>query len=50
MKVDVVDLDNSGKLDVMFTAIDTPDWGAVVLVDVGRLNTEDILVETEGVA
>ena len=50
MKVDVVDLDNSGALDVMFTAIDSPDWGAVVLVDVGRLNTEDILVETEGVA
>ena len=50
MKVDVVDLDNSGALDVMFTAIDAPDWGAVVLVDVGRLDTEDILVETEGVA
>ena len=50
MKVDVVDLDNSGKLDVMFTAIDAPDWGAVVLVDVGRLDAEEIVVSSEVVA
>ena len=47
MQVDIVDLDQSGELDVMVTAIDAPDWGAVVLVDVGRLNAEDILVASE---
>ena len=47
MQVDVVDLDNSGKLDVMFTAVGAPDWGAVVLVDVGRLDAEEILVNSE---
>ena len=47
MKVDVVDLDNSGEMDMMFTAIDAPDWGAVVLVDVGRLDAEEILVSSE---
>ena len=50
MQVDVVDLDNSGKLDVMFTAVDAPDWGAVVLVDVGRLDAEEIVVSSEVVA
>ena len=48
--MDVVDLDNSGELDVMFTAIDAPDWGAVVLVDVGRLDAEEIVVSSEVVA
>ena len=47
MKVDVVDLDNSGEMDMMVTAIDAPDWGAVVLVDVGRLDAEEILVSSE---
>ena len=47
MQGDVVDLDNSGKLDVMFTAVDAPDWGAVVLVDVGRLDAEEIVVSSE---
>ena len=50
LKVDVVDLDNSGEMDVMFTAIDAPDWGAVVLVDVGRLDAEEIVVSSEVVA
>ena len=41
------DFDSSGKLDMMVEVIDQPDWGAVILVDLGRIDVDDIYIDSQ---
>ena len=39
-------IDNEGGADAVLTFNDHADWGAIILVDVGRLDTEDIIIDS----
>ena len=47
--VDIELVDNEGGADAILSFNDHADWGSIVLVDVGRLDTEDIIIDS-GVA
>ena len=47
LKVSYEDFDSSGKLDMMVEVIDQPDWGAVILVDLGRIDVDDIYIDSQ---
>ena len=47
LKVSYEDFDSSGKLDMMVEVIDQPDWGAVILVDIGRIDVDDIYIDSQ---
>ena len=47
--VEIELVDNEGGADAILSFNDHADWGSIVLVDVGRLDTEDIIIDS-GVA
>ena len=44
--VEIDFIDNEGGADAVLTFNDHADWGAIILVDVGRLDTEDIIIDS----
>ncbi len=47
--IDIELIDNEGGADAVLSFNEKADWGSIILVDVGRLDTEDILIDS-GVA
>ena len=47
--VEIELVDNEGGADAILSFNDHADWGSIVLIDVGRLDTEDIIIDS-GVA
>ena len=46
----VIDLiDNEGGADAIISFNARADWGSIVLVDVGRLDTDDIIIDSGAV-
>ena len=39
-------IDNEGGTDAVLTFNDQADWGSIILVDVGRLDTDDIIIDS----
>ena len=39
-------IDNEGGADAVLSFNDHADWGSVILVDVGRLDTDDIIIDS----
>ena len=39
-------IDNEGGADAVLSFNGHADWGSIVLVDVGRLDTEDIIIDS----
>ena len=42
-------IDNEGGADAVISFNDHADWGSIVLVDVGRLDTDDIIIDSGAV-
>ena len=42
-------IDNEGGADAIISFNDHADWGSIVLVDVGRLDTDDIIIDSGAV-
>ena len=47
VEIDLVD--NEGGADAIISFNEHADWGSIVLVDVGRLDTDDIIIDSGAV-
>ena len=44
--IDIELIDNEGGADAVLSFNEKADWGSIILVDVGRLDTDDIIIDS----